>query len=79
MAKNKTFAIQAQRVYRSDFEYKASSIEEIENMINWNTDRVTQEMCEDLWDVLSEIEMSNMDCDTIEYEITEVTNSKNNK
>ena len=75
MTKNKTFIIQAQRLYRVNFEYEAKSIQEIENMINWNTglekEDVTDEMCEDLWDVLSEKELEEMDVDTIEYEIYE--------
>jgi hypothetical protein len=79
MAKNKTFTIQVQRVYKADFEYEAKSIDEIENMINWNLREdemysVTPDMCADLWDTLGERELEQMDVDTIDYKIYEKGN-----
>ena len=76
MKQMKTFSIQVQRVYKADFEYKAKSIDEIENMINWNLGgdamySVTPEMCENLWDTLAERELEQMDVDTIDYKIYE--------
>jgi len=68
--------IQVQRLYKADFEYEAKSIDEIENMINWNLGgdtmySVTPEMCENLWDTLAERELEQMDVDTTDYKIYE--------